>query len=161
MAIDTVRHPSSGTGRPGGGSSRVRRSALVAALVCTGSLTLSPASHAAPPPAAAECQVRADARHTDWTGMNFLGDVVCPHNLANIRVQSTTQSTVNGALVFSPSWFVCWKKGGFYQGTDIWYYTQADTVTASKASKGYGYLSAAETRATTHPIPGLKKCDWA
>ncbi|MEV0262369.1 hypothetical protein AB0I49_13615 [Streptomyces sp. NPDC050617] len=110
---------------------------------------------------AAGCQVRADARHTDWTGMNFLGDVVCPHNLGSIRVQSTSQSTVNGQIAFAPSWFVCWKKGGSYQGQDIWYYTQADSVSGSKGSKGWGYLPAAETQVSGHPVAGLKKCTWS
>ncbi|OKI02377.1 hypothetical protein A6A06_15145 [Streptomyces sp. CB02923] len=110
---------------------------------------------------AAGCQTRADARHTDWTGMNFLGDVVCPHNLGAIRVQSTPQSTVNGQIAFAPSWFVCWKKGGSYQGKDIWYYTQADTVSGSKGAKGWGYLPAAEMQVSGHPVAGLKKCTWA
>lgn len=140
-----------------------RRITVVGAglAVLTAMLTLPAASQAASPGTAATCQSRPNTPHTDWTGMNFLGDVMCAHNLGSIRVQSTTQSSVNGSIAFSPSWFVCWKKGGAYQGSDIWYYTQGDTVSGSRTAKGWGYLPAAEFGPTQHPVPGLKKCTWA
>ncbi|UQI46422.1 hypothetical protein M1P56_19755 [Streptomyces sp. HU2014] len=160
MAVRRERH---GTRAPG---RRVRRAAVVAAVAGGAVLPVVPpastASGAAAGPVAADtCQVRPDARHTDWTPMNFLGDVVCPHNLVNTRVQSTTQSPVNGRMAFSPSWFVCWKPGTPQQGSDIWYYTQADSVSGNKRTKGWGYLPAAELQVTKHPVPGLARCSWS
>ncbi|WP_221351197.1 hypothetical protein [Streptomyces beigongshangae] len=111
--------------------------------------------------ATASCETRPTVQHVDWTPMTFVGDVVCPHHLGSVRLQSTTQSSVNGQIRFSPSWFVCWKRGGQYQGSDIWYYTQGDTVSASRMSKGWGYLPAAELRVSTHPVPGLSQCTWS
>lgn len=162
-------------GRPGGGEadavgrragSRGWRAAFAGALVCAAAMTVSPASQASLATAstqttAAACQSRADARHTDWTGMHFLGDVVCSHTTGSVRVQSTTDSMVNGRIDFSPSWFVCWKRGSPYQGGDIWYYTQGDTVSGSRTAKGWGYLPAAELSSATHPVPGLKQCTWS
>ncbi|MFH8293262.1 hypothetical protein [Streptomyces sp. NPDC018059] len=140
-----------------------KRAAFAGALVCAAAMTVSPASQAtaSAQATAAACQTRADARHTDWTGMHFLGDVVCSHNTGSVRVQSTTDSMVNGQIDFSPSWFVCWKRGSPYQGGDIWYYTQGDTVSGSRTAKGWGYLPAAELSAATHPVPGLKQCTWS
>ncbi|MBW5422797.1 hypothetical protein GKQ77_14705 [Streptomyces sp. BG9H] len=134
------------------------RTLLAGAVACAAALAVSPASQAT---ASAGCQTRADARHTDWTGMHFLGDVVCPHNTGSIRVQSTTDSSVNGQIAFSPSWFVCWKRGSPYQGGDIWYYTQGDTVSGGRTAKGWGYLPAAELASATHPVPGLDQCTWS
>ncbi|MGW0532294.1 hypothetical protein [Streptomyces sp. NPDC003032] len=161
--------PSGEGDRPGSPASRTWqgrrgwRTALAGVVACAAALAVSPASQAtaAAEGAAADCQTRADARHTDWTGMHFLGDVVCSHNTGSIRVQSTTDSTVNGQIAFSPSWFVCWKRGSPYQGGDIWYYTQGDTVSGARTTKGWGYLPAAEMASSTHPVPGLKQCTWS
>ncbi|WP_030776712.1 hypothetical protein [Streptomyces sp. NRRL S-920] len=140
------------------------RAALAGAVACAAALAVPPASQATAATRSATtagCQARADARHTDWTGMHFLGDVVCPHNTGSVRVQSTTESSVNGQIAFSPSWFVCWKRGSPYQGGDIWYYTQGDTVSGARTAKGWGYLPAAELASATHPVPGLKQCTWS
>ncbi|CAM5488764.1 hypothetical protein SALBM135S_05277 [Streptomyces alboniger] len=152
-----------GTARAGS-RRRTWRAALACAAVSAAVLTVTPASQstaAASAGAADACQPRADAKHTDWTGMHFLGDVVCAHTTGSIRVQSTTDSTVNGQIAFSPSWFVCWKRGSPYQGGDIWYYTQGDTVSGARTAKGWGYLPAAELSSPTHPVPGLKQCTWS
>lgn len=157
MAVRREEHRARVPGR------RIRRAAVVAAVAGGAVLPVTPPSSLASgaPAPAAECQVRSDTRHTDWTPMNFLGDVVCPHNLVNTRVQSTTQSPVNGRMAFSPSWFVCWKPGTPQQGSDIWYYTQADSVSGNKRTKGWGYLPAAELQVTRHPVPGLARCSWS
>ncbi|MGW1955831.1 hypothetical protein ACWCPI_24295 [Streptomyces sp. NPDC001920] len=132
------------------------RAVAVTALLASGTLMVPGTSEAAD-----SCVSRPTAEHVDWTPMNFVGDVVCPHTLGNVRLQSTTQSSVNGQIRFSPSWFVCWKRGGEYQGSTIWYYTQGDTVSASRISKGWGYLPAAELRVPIHPVPGLRQCTWS
>ncbi|MEU1018393.1 hypothetical protein [Streptomyces sp. NPDC005898] len=157
----TGSRPASRGRRVGG---RDRWTVLAGALACAAALTASPASQvtaSASMEVAASCQARPDARHTDWTGMHFLGDAVCSHTTGSIRVQSTTDSSVNGQIAFSPSWFVCWKRGSPYQGADIWYYTQGDTVSGSRTTKGWGYLPAAELASATHPVPGLKQCTWS
>ncbi|MGV2921410.1 hypothetical protein [Streptomyces alfalfae] len=157
--------PDAGRPRPGRGGSGRRgwRTALAFAAVSAAVLAVSPTSQstASASAGAAACQTRADAKHTDWTGMHFLGDVVCGHNTGSVRVQSTTDSLVNGQIAFSPSWFVCWKRGSDYQGQDIWYYTQGDTVSGARTAKGWGYLPAAELSSATHPVPGLKQCTWS
>lgn len=157
--------PDAGRARLGRGGSRGNgwRAAVAFAAVSAAVLTVSPASQstASASAGAADCQTRDEARHTDWTGMHFLGDVVCAHNTGSIRVQSTTDSTVNGQIAFSPSWFVCWKRGSVYQGGDIWYYTQGDTVSGARTAKGWGYLPAAELSSSTHPVAGLKQCTWS
>ncbi|GHG54617.1 hypothetical protein [Streptomyces griseocarneus] len=148
---------------------RRRRAAALAAAVTAvagGSVLLpvgppaSAATATAPDAGAGECLARPAQKHKDWTSMLYTGDMVCSHDLDNTRVQSTTQSPVNGQMLFSPSWFVCWKPGTPLKGSDIWYYTQADTVTGNKQTKGWGYLHSSALKVTQHPVPGLPRCRW-
>ncbi|GHF55818.1 hypothetical protein GCM10010218_41720 [Streptomyces mashuensis] len=63
--------------------------------------------------------------------------------------------------MYSPSWLVCWKPGTPLQDSDVWYYTQADTVSGNKRTKGWGYLHASEVTVPRHPVPGLNRCTWS
>lgn len=137
----------------------------------------APASTAAPTNTF-NCTVRPNEPHTDWTNMHFTGDMWCSLTPGSIRLQSRSTSGVNGRALYTPRWFVCWKRGSMYgdTGSDIWYYTQGDQVVSSATAKAWGYMPAAlvntglpltKLDASGKQIPGdgptaaqLKVCPW-
>lgn len=144
-------------GRP---SRRLRGAAVplaAAALLC-GALTGSASAAPGPDPA---CWLRPGEPHTDWTGMNFTGDLWCELTPGSVRIQSRSTSPVVGKMLYSPRWFVCWKEGSDYMGNNIWYYTQGDQIVASPTVKAWGYLPALAVKAPQHPFTGLTKCPWS
>ncbi|QIB48124.1 hypothetical protein [Streptomyces aureoverticillatus] len=110
--------------------------------------------------AAAECRLRPEEQHIDWTGRRYTGDLLCEVEPGHIRLQSRSTSPVIGTMLFSPAWFVCWKRGSNYPGTDLWYLTQGDQVVSNPAAKAWGYVPATSVKAPSHPFPGLTQCPW-
>ncbi|EPH41163.1 hypothetical protein ABT390_34815 [Streptomyces aurantiacus] len=149
---DTVR-------RRSGRAARLLRGCVIPGVLCAlaGGLAAPGQATAAE---AAECRLRPDEQHTDWTGRRYTGDLLCEVEPGHIRLQSRSTSPVNGTMLYSPAWFVCWKRGSTYPGTDLWYLTQGDQVVSTPAAKAWGYVPATSVKAPSHPFPGLMECPW-
>lgn len=136
---------------------RLAASVTASALAC-GAAAVAPAASAAE---TAECQVRPAEQHRDWTGMDFTGDLWCELQPGFVRIQSRSTSPVVGRMLYSPSWFVCWKRGSDYLGSDVWYYTQGDQVLTRPVTKAWGYMPAVAVKAPAPEATGLAKCPWS
>ncbi|MER7047066.1 hypothetical protein [Streptomyces jumonjinensis] len=139
---------------------RLLRRAATPLAVCAMVLgTAVPATAA--PTAVPDCWLRPAETHRDWTGMNFTGDMWCEVTQGWVRIQSRSTSPVVGWAEYSPRWFVCWKEGSDYLGSNLWYYTQGDRVVASPTVKAWGYMPAVVVKTPQHPMPGLAQCPWS
>lgn len=136
-----------------------RLAASVVAMALAGcAAVMAPAASASE---ATECRLRPTEQHHDWTGMDFTGDLWCELQPGLVRLQSRSTSPVVGRMLYSPSWFVCWKRGSDYLGNDVWYYTQGDQVLTRPTTKAWGYMPAVAVRAPAPETTGLAKCPWS
>ncbi|WP_369216421.1 hypothetical protein [Streptomyces flavofungini] len=149
------------SGRPRRRPRRLAGPLAAAALLCAALTAPAAAAPGAGADAEPECRLRPGEPHVDWTGMSFTGDLWCELTPGSVRIQSRSTSPVIGTMRFSPHWFVCWKEGSDYLGSNIWYYTQGDQVVTSPKVKAWGYLPADMVEAPQHPFPGLTKCSWS
>ncbi|GHE82072.1 hypothetical protein GCM10018785_57690 [Streptomyces longispororuber] len=145
--------------RRGRRAARLLRGCVLPGALCALAGVLTAPGQAAAAQAA-ECRLRPAEQHVDWTGRRFTGDLLCEVEPGHIRLQSRSTSTVSGEMLFTPAWFVCWKQGSTYPGTDLWYYTQGDQVVTTPAAKAWGYVPATSVKAPEHPFPNLAKCPW-
>jgi transcriptional regulator with XRE-family HTH domain len=110
------------------------------------------------------CVERNAVRHVDdqlgdraWTT-----DYLCP-NRVEAALYLTPDSTRKIAVMdTAKSWFVCWSPGRVQvDGGTVWYYTRGDRSEPGASHwAGWGYVAAADVRATQHPWPQMPQCGF-
>lgn len=117
--------------------------------------------------AAATC-VRMTPGVTDPYGHHFTGKTRCNNATPAPVFQTTNASSASAQkamLLTDPSWFLCWKVGGWYSDPELgssnyWYYTEGDRTLPGR-SNAWGFVPGAYLNQDIDPINWTPQCTFA
>ncbi len=130
----------------------------LALLACLSAAWLVPAPRAR----AAACTQAVESHSDPVTLMRWPKVSYCDNAQGATLYLAPAAGAPVGYMDSTRSWFVCWDYGATVSGFNVWYYTQGDrTVPGREDRLAWGYMSAAQVFAGSHPYPGIPRCNPA